>query len=304
MKIFAAFFIFALILPQRSVSAALSARLPYDARSAALGGAVGALANGLDGFQANPAAIAALSSLEIRASNLQWLEDSWLRTVSVGFAPVPQLFAVGVQALRFGSGAIMRVAETAQGYAVPLDSSFEASEDLLRLGMAFALQGEKRGLELGLAVLAYQRDYYLVKDGQLALDFGLRYGQAEKGFRAAASILNLGEAIGKDPLPGLLRLESRIQWGDKPLRSLSVSGLIQIPLLQSDSPEAGLGIEVPISRFMFARVGHRFLNQLASWSTGIGLSGGPAWLNLVADFAWLPMDSFGGRQVWSLGLKF
>ena len=270
-----------------------------------MAGALAAHAEGLAALGDNPAALGLRGGASLRASSLQWLEGSSLQSGAMGFSPLPGRFGAAIQWIQFSSGDIAGFDETAQGDAIPLGNHFQTRETQIRLALASGFwTGETRRLELGFAVSAIHRDFDVQSDGQAALDLGLRYGNPQGGFRLSASVLSLGGRLAGDSLATRFQLAGRASLGHLAFRTLHLVARGDLPLVEGGRALGAVALEYPVGSFIAFRAGQHLNHSLAQWTLGAGLALGAGWGGIKVDFAWISMGSFGGRQVWTLGLDF
>ncbi len=288
-------------------------KIPPSARVAAMGGAFGALAEGVDALVVNPAGLAGLSGPQAIFTHSFWDQGVVLEQLAYGQnLSKGSGGAVGLDYLNFGS--VSQYTLGANGAPV-LSNSYSPSAFNFHLGYGCELT---QGLRAGGTAKFLLQGIQTTSSATVAFDAGFLYRVAGiKGLSFAAVMSNLGGKLDNASLPLQVKLAGAYQ---TKIGSEMVSGLNNEPLpknlltltVDGDIDLSGLGFtnfrmggEYWFDQLIAARVGYR----LAPYGTLTGLTGlsagaGVRYQNWELSYALTTQGDMGATHQISLGARF
>ena len=273
--------------------AGLVSQLETDAWAQARGGGSVAWADGASAALANPALLPGPLRAQVRAGAMSWLAGTSAQSFAFGLADPGGTLGLGFGLVRFESGAISRVEETAQGDALPTGETFEVGESVFRAAL-----GKRLGrLALGAGLCLIQRDYWVERDGFLGVDLGLAWGR-EGGPRVGLALQQLGAAPRDEDPPTRLRLGAAL-----PLPA-AVELDLELDWPLDQAPTFGGGVEWTVLGHLALRAGYRMFHETESWRTGLGVFGTAGDTRLSLDYALKSLAGFELAHLISVGAGF
>jgi hypothetical protein len=269
----------------RGTSAAAFLALPADARSAALGGAVTALAGDAAGLNGNPAGLAGVEKREISLSHSPYVEESSYSNALYAQPVGGGVLAVGVS--YFSAG---RIDRTDDSGAVAGD--FSPSDGAGSLGYA----RRWGGWSLGVAG-KYIQTTVVESDSALAVDLGVQAPSLwENRFRWGVSLRNGGGNIQLGNTARPLPLEVALGCAFAPVRGWLGTADLKFP--RDNAPLPALGVERHFSPGAeWALAGRAGWNGRPDSSledlTGLTLGFGLARKGWGLDYAFSPLGDLG-----------
>jgi hypothetical protein len=248
-------------------------QLPVGARGTALGQGISADAQGLEALSWNPAGLIHGGTHELLADYANLYEDVSAETV--GYAYRTPGVSWGAMATYISYGSIDRTQLDEYGYPVRTQQVLMPSSLLAKIGGAGRLSPQ---ISAGATVKWLREDLVDQVYNYFAGDVGVEVLTGLDGLKCAAQVRNIGRAVGEFSLPlatsvgvayrmpvGLLNADELM---------LALDGILP----ESESLQAGAGLEYQFLGKAFLRAGYRSGdtraadNLLTGFSFGLGMA--------------------------------
>jgi len=267
--------------------------IPVNARQAAMAGAVGAVADGVDALGVNPAGLSELAGNQASFLHNLWAQGLTAEHLAYGRGSGGSGFAVGGDYLDFGP---------VDQYGIGPSGAPVPNGTFTPMGMdAGAGYGTNVGEDISMGVDAKIITQNLQGTGSTtaAADGGFRLRLPSEGIALGLALLNFGGALDRAELPTSLDVAGAYQGklGEKHRWTLAADG--NIGLQNYNATTAGVGAEYWYQGLVALRTGYRFapygnLSGLAGYTAGIGVKLGGAEL----AYAMTTLGDFGtGNQI-------
>lgn len=270
-------------------------KVGVGARELGLGSAAGALSEGANAVNWNPARLAGLKGKSLSASyNMLFIDES---QGFIGYAGALNnkvgVIGVGVNYLTVGN--IEKRLEDTQ-YA---DSKFSNNNTVVNISYAKPEVWENVALGLNLKYIEQAID--TKADRAVAFDLGSTY-KVNPSWTAALAVKNLGSKIGPDNLPLSLKGSLAAKVGDSGLEAA-----VDLDWYMYDSRfYPSVGAEYGIGEFLTFRAGYQFGRSADKLGglTGLGAGLGLKMDKFNLDYAYVPFGDLGDTHRMTLGYRF
>lgn len=298
--------------------------LPVTARSAALSSAyVGGLStlSGLEGLQANPAALTVNSGTNVMFSRMEYVADIGVNYVGLAQRAGSNHFALTVTSWDFGD--IQRTAESD-----PTPDQFETYDaPIIMVGASYARQLTDR-ISAGLTGKFANETIDNMESSYVAFDAGMNYVVGESGLRFGVSLKNFGPQMAfggtglevdvplddntsgvagnidaaSQELPSLLNFG--ISYTRDFAQGLSASVLGNFRSNSSSADQYSGALEIGYQNIVFVRGGFEIRDNMdlsfyEGWNVGGGVNYDLGGLRISADYAYRPVQYFSGVNLFT-----
>ncbi|MFH1963751.1 MAG: PorV/PorQ family protein [bacterium] len=271
-------------------SAACFLKVGTSVRSAGMGGAGIALAEGVDGLSLNPAALAGSKSREATFMHHNWFSEVSFNYLAGNWSTGNQAVACGVNLV--GTGKQKRTT-----YSTPAgDEEFKTGGLVLTTGYAREINKQ---IKAGASVKYISQELDDKTGKGAGLDIGLLYQPGIKGLTLGAAIQNVG----------LSKVKFAEKEEDIPLTTKIGAGyrikkaLVEIDITKpnDNSIQFNLGGEYQINPIFALRAGYdSSIEEGPGVTAGFGIS----YKNLTFDGAYLPAGEFDSTFQLSASMRF
>lgn len=268
-------------------------RLDVGARSAAMGGAFSAIAEGPEGMWVNPAAVGINKGKKAMVMHNDYISD--ISQEYVGYMHETQgknrgNWGFSYMALDLGSQAGFNALNVATGNFTPTDS-------VMSLGYGRKLN--KRSAA-GVTLKYVKSEIANFSDTTFALDAGLLYKLPNQPLRLSAVVQNLGQGLevgnGSDSLPTLIRLGAAYK-----LPQTEWLWALEGEFAKGDDPVWKLGTEYGLTKMVRLRAGYNNGSDLDNgFSYGVGI----LQTRYQFNYAYIPFGVLGNTHRFALDLNW
>lgn len=255
-------------------TAASFLKLETGARSAALGGAVVALADDASGLSYNPAGMSQMLLGEVQATHVQWFEDLTLESLN-GVFPLGSLGVLGSSLDALVTPPMQRTLQIAQ--TDDPSQNYQGLDTFSPFDLEAAFyysQALSPDILAGAGFKVLNQDLATQDAFGLAFDFGAIYRTSFPGLQAGFSLDNIGTPIQLQDeafsLPALARAGI-----SQALFSGRVHALASMDFPFDNNPALALGLEASLADSFFPRIGWRYDSLFNPWSVGLGVNLSP-----------------------------
>lgn len=297
--------------------------MPLTARTASLGTAFTSgisSASGLEGLDANPAALTVNTGTNALFSRMEYVAD-----IGVNYFGAAQAFGANHVALTISSWDFGDI--PLQTEAEPEISNVTWSAGFTTVGLAYARQFTDR-IAAGVTFKLVNESIADVSSSGLAFDAGMTYAVGESGLRFGVSLKNFGferqysgtglvrftQLPGQNPdaQPSATQIEgaayelpSLLNFGLTYTRPLGASAAVTaMGNFRSNSfseDQYAAGLEFNLLNLVFVRGGYEFQNEMEmndfeGWNIGAGLNLDLSGNRIAIDYAYRPMERLGNAQ--------
>ncbi len=279
-------------------------RIPASTRSAAMGEALGAVADPVDGVVLNPAGLGLLDESNLAISQNFWAQDSSIQHFSFTRGSSEGVgLALGGEYVNFGEIPFYRVK----------GSSIVSNGNRSPFGLnLYGGAGKKLWKDLRGGVTAhflYDNIYEGAEGKSWAVDVGFLYRTLDKPLSAPVALSDLGGKLDDVKLPTRLKtaVSYRFILGDQKEKirdTLVIGAEGDLTLLKSSENAMGIGAEYTYQGFLALRGGYRLrdleqVDGVKGLSFGFGL-----WIkNWRMDYALTTIGDFGTAHQIALSLR-
>ena len=235
------------LLPQQLFAKAGAAwsRLPAGARSAGYAGGMSSMADGIQGSRLNPAALSNMQGMQMEASHSQWLQGVNQEQGGFGLG-LGKSFGAALGFEWVDMGEVTRYQPALGGGFTP-NGTWHPTAGAITLSLGGELLSK---VDAGLAVRGWRQD--LDSEGAIAGSGSgsIRFKPVPEA-SVVLALVDLGTALGGDPLPTTLRLGGA--WQLKSGQRVAVEGASVLAL--SNGVEWSTAVEVPLGSAVNLRGG-------------------------------------------------